>query len=113
MRMCRRAIIILASLGSLVLLPALCDGGALAHACGCESPACNFECGCGPGPCDQVVSSNGNAKPRLDRIAAAQSGVLTPTLFDVDAASPLIRTLLRLPFPHSLRCFGSDRPLLN
>lgn len=113
MKMSKRTTIILVSFWSLVLLPALCDGGALAHACGCETPACDFECGCGPDPCEQVASSNDNAKPQFDSVTAAQPSVPTPTLTDADAASPLIRALLHLPSRHSLRCFGSDLPLLN
>lgn len=113
MKVFKRTTIILTCVWSLVLLPALCHGGALAHACGCEFPERNFECGCGPDPCEQVASSNDKARRLFDTIVAEQPSVLSPTPTDADAESPLIRALLRLPSPHSLRCFGSDLPLLD
>lgn len=108
-----RASIIMAAAWSLALLPALCDGGAIAHVCACETPACNYECGCGPDPCDQVVSSSEQIKPEFDSVAVASPVVLIPSGVDADGESPLIRAFLHLPVPHSLRCFDSALPLLN
>ena len=111
--MALRALYILAAAWSLALVPALCSGGMLAHACGCVETACDYQGACGPDPCDQVFSSNGHDKPELGTITAVQPSVQTPSVINDGAGPTPIRTLYRLPSPHLLPCFVSDLPLLN
>lgn len=82
----RRTAVIVIALLALVVIPALCLGGAADHACGCTAAFCGHEVGCGADPCSPVRADeveSGSQAPGLELSAA-------PIVFAIDL--PLLAT---------------------
>ena len=123
--MCRMLSISVA-VGSFVILPALCVGGLITHACdfadmpgcnsepGCEHESdCHHESTCSDDPCDNMVTRSN--RPGVDGNPTSQSPTPCVTSDTIPAqgacltfqCKDLTTTYLKnLPFPHS------DIPLL-
>jgi hypothetical protein len=74
----RRTVAILLAIVVLVLLPALCLGGLLEHACGCDAGACGHEGDCASDPCADTIARGGELDNVLGLPAPEQIGSVTP-----------------------------------
>lgn len=122
----RQVVTIVAALNSLLIVPALCVGGMITHACDCvEETCCPAECdcddrsgcghesGCADDPCSVLVV---RPQRQSDNVVAVASPVVVTTIFHIavtQASAQAVRAGLRerpggkmLPLP------PGDLPLL-
>lgn len=122
----RRVVTIVAALNSLLIVPALCMGGVITHACECvEETCCPTECdcddrsgcghesGCSDDPCSVVV-----VRPQRqgDDVAAVSSPVVFTTIIQTAVTQTSVQTvragLYEWPGGKMLPLPPSDLPLL-
>jgi len=113
--MLRQDILILAGFWALLLSPALCEGGLLAHPCDCdEHDVCHHEDGCATDPCVDAVRPDDDGTPLLAPAAGGPAASLAAV--QVDPAAPEVLESRHRPPPEP-PSFGrpypdSDLPLL-
>ena len=106
----RRTAVILLALLALLVIPAVCLGGAMDHPCGCTAAFCGHEVGCGSDPCsplraDEVES--GSQSPDLELSAA-------PVVLSIDLtllATGGCKIVKPPPLPCGFPYHASDVPL--
>lgn len=122
----RQVVTIFAVLSSLLLVPALCVGGVLIHACDCmvetcclpdtgthDQSGCGHESGCCDDPCDMRVV---RTEHRIEQMVAAPRPMVC-SLMCMDAGKQLLVWAKRLDLQESRRTNcqpypSSDLPLL-
>ena len=102
---------------AVLLGPALCAGGVLAHECSsCPQPqSCHHEPGCGEDPCTTILAPRHDPSPTLPAPAATTppppAAVVVPT--EAPAAGILPDRIKPPSAARPSRYFDSSLPLLN
>lgn len=100
--MARQDILLLATVWALLLSPALCEGGLLAHPCHCdEHEACPHEADCATDPCVDVVRPDDDATPQFAPVVESQQPAAA-TVAPADPSKPC--------YPQRWSCPPSDEP---
>lgn len=94
-----------AALWTLILAPALCTAGVLAHLCPCEDEvACEHESECGADPCSELAMRQPDGSVDVDLVvshaaAPAAPVLIAPALPAPSCAPPTAAPRVTLPYP--------------
>ncbi len=101
----RTGFAIFAALWTLILAPALCTAGVLAHLCPCEDEvACEHESECGADPCGELAVRQPDGDLHADLVTAQASlpaahGWLEPSPPQTAGTPPWSAPRAALPYP--------------